>query len=134
MGLFDTIIVNVDSLPDITETQRELIKVNGPFQSKSLNCMMGVYHIADDGRLLMETGKWEIAPDSEQPPTSDNIRKLYDRVFRLQYRETEDVEYHGILNFYTYVGRTELAEFNAKFTDGKLVWIKRFFEENEKMA
>ena len=40
-------------------------------------------------------------------------------------KDKRDLNFHGFLNFYTYDDKTdEWREFNAKFTDGKLVEIE----------
>ena len=72
------------------------------FQTKDLDCSMDTYRISADGRLLRSR--------SEGAP------------------EWHDVEYHGVIGFYTSLERAggrEWFEYTAKFTDGRLVGAER---------
>lgn len=101
MGLFDDVTLDPEvKLPDPQPPNRV-------FQTKDLECYMHKYRITSDGRLMQlrfhdEDGTWR----------------------------DHDEEFHGILNFYTSGGDRkdgtwEWFEYNAKFTDGKLVSIER---------
>jgi hypothetical protein len=72
------------------------------FQTKSLHNTLSVYEIGADGRLR------ELAVDSNGNVLSE---------------DTRDTGYHGVLRFYTLVG-TELRGYEAKFSDGLLVWLR----------
>lgn len=65
------------------------------FQTKDLSCNLDDYVITKDGRLLL-----------------------------VSQGEDTDLEFHGDLNFYTVIKKTWF-EFTARFTEGKLQWIKR---------
>lgn len=72
------------------------------FQTKDLDCIMAKLKITEDGRLL--------------------------RCLSWRDENWIDLDFHGILNFYTmdtgmYVNRRGWHEYNAKFTDGQLVEI-----------
>ena|SRR5690606_14733928 len=65
-------------------------------QTKDFDCLLDTYTIRADGTL------W---------------KKEFEE------REQEQVNFHGLLNFYTYENDI-WYEYNAKFTDGKLVAIE----------
>ena len=94
MGMFDDIRCR-KPLPDgCTEEW---------FQTKDLGCDLSKFEIDGDGRLMrFGEGFW-----GEEPLT-----------------EPEDMEHHGYLNFYTSDSAGIWHEYDAKFTDGKLVEIK----------
>ena len=113
MGCFDHVRLDTSiKLPDTEDTL-------GGFQTKAFDCCFDTYVITAEGRLLREGGGWLKEEDYEATPI--------------------DTEFHGILNFYTHIderkyniekreyspGRHEWFEFDAKFTDGNLVEIKR---------
>lgn len=109
MGLFD--YVNCEApLPDGKPTPPEL------FQTKDFdNPYLEKYTITKDGRLVHHAVDYEWIKDEAAPlgywqratPAGD-----------------VDTNWHGFLNFYDYNTSTkEWREFDAKFTDGKLVEI-----------
>lgn len=59
------------------------------------------------------------------------VERFYSKVGdEWQHDRDEPIEFHGILNFYTYTASHQTGDFkwweyNAKFTDGKLVSITR---------
>lgn len=105
MGLFDTVKTN-HRLPDIKVHDDLTIKFavdtnsqlgyGTSFQTKDMDCLLDNYLITSFGRLLVDEGNINV-----------------------------DTEYHGMLNFYTYIrglsDKTYFIEYAAKFTDGKLV-------------
>lgn len=98
MGMFDDVICEVP-LPDG--------KPGKHFQTKDFECpYLEKYTITAEGRLIHNRPLYDIDPPGTQ---SGPI----------------DLNFHGILNFYDYDQATgEWREFNAKFTDGKLVSIE----------
>lgn len=72
------------------------------FQSKSLHNTLSIYEIGADGRLR------ELAIGGDGEPLPDGSR---------------DTGFHGVLRFYATVGN-DLREYEAKFTDGSLVWLR----------
>lgn len=104
MGMFDNVECEVP-LPDGL--------VGQVFQTKDFDMpSMDTYTIRADGRLIRKRNSFYL-PDWEQdqPP------------------ETEDVNFHGFLNFYTSSGERsdgswQWHEYKAKFTDGQLVDIE----------
>lgn len=98
MGMFDDVICEVE-LPDGKPNKCG-------FQTKDLDCQLDKYTITKDGRLTRARYRWNEAQNEYVPDGADVI------------------QHHGYLNFYDYNSDTkEWREFNAKFTDGKLVEI-----------
>lgn len=71
------------------------------FQTKDLGCDLARFEITEDGRLLQIGAGW-LEAELDSP---------------------EDYEHHGMLNFYGTDGQKIWHEYNAKFTDGRLVEI-----------
>lgn len=98
MGMFDT-IYRRQPLPGGRQTSES-------FQSKSLcNCLC-VLEITADGRLR------EIEIDDQGQPVVE---------------KSHDTGFHGLKRFYTHADH-ELEEYEAKFTDGVLVDLRRAHE------
>jgi len=102
MGLFDTVICEYP-LPDGREDN------GGHFQTKDMDCYMGAYKITADGRLLEQESRWV---DDESLPLG----------LRREDRGWNEIPFHGFLSFYTSDDGV-WREYNAKFTDGRLVEI-----------
>lgn len=101
--MYDEILISKDKLP-LTEAEKELIGNEHRFQSKDLRCMLDVIKISDDGYITqVSTMEGGSIPEKTQG----------------------EIKMHGWLNFYTYLKGDVWLEFNAKFTDGKLIEIKR---------
>lgn len=80
---------------------------NVVFQTKNFECMLDTYFITEEGKLLMKG---------------------------LKQRDPVLVRFHGELKFYTSTGSHEdnsfkWYEYIARFTNGKLQWIKRAEKE-----
>jgi len=73
---------------------------NNEFQTKDLDCELNNYLITKEGRLILISDKGNT-----------------------------DLEFHGDLIFYDYIANSlnnkEWHEFKARFTEGKLQWIRR---------
>lgn len=115
MGLFDYVRCEVP-LPDGFE---------GELQTKDfyLPCMLR-HVITKDGRFMeMVLIRTELVPENERPyPDSPFIGCMR------SITEMKDANFHGILNFYGHEGNRadgtwKWHEYNAKFTDGRLVEI-----------
>lgn len=102
MGMFDDVICEAP-LPDGYE---------GRFQSKDFDCELATYKITADGRLLRREYEWKNSPDAPL-----GIRRVE--------RGWTEVLFHGVLNFYDYADDKSWREYNAKFTDGRLVEITK---------
>lgn len=109
MGLFDDIEV-LWPLPDGYK--------HTMFQTKDLECCMGRYRINADGTL--DKAEWEPVPEPERPypdmPFIGSVRRS---------GVWTKISFHGILNFYNYDKdeTPDWHEYEAKFTDGKVVEI-----------
>lgn len=127
MGMFDTLLVKYP-LPDPEVQDNE-------FQTKDLESFMEEYVITQDGRLKHQ--KYEYRA-KERTPTGSWIDKLpwMERID--ESLEEIDLNFHGMLNFYTSVevGREKnengldnvkykYYDYIGKFTDGKLVSVER---------
>ncbi len=103
MGMFDTIRCEFP-LPD-DRFQEE------SFQTKSLECLLDNYTLTKQGRLVL------------------HMHRCYQKD-----SQDVDVAYHGDIRFYTSVGEQdqdtfEWVEYEARFTDGSVTWIKRVERE-----
>ncbi len=113
MGMYDHLLINKELLP-ITQEEKDKISEGEVYQTKNFDNAMDKYEILDNGDLKVTRATWY--KDDKQV-------------------DTEIIPYHGIINFYTYIGAPnsykdeEWFEFQAKFTDGKLVEIRRFKED-----
>lgn len=125
MGLFDYVRCQVP-LPD---------GFDGELQTKDFDCpYLETYTITNDGRLLeryvsdrqpVPESEWEYAGDP------DPLHKIWHEQSKCKSIYADrDTNFHGVLNFYGCAGDRkdgtwEWHEYNAKFTDGKLVSIER---------
>ena len=99
MGMFDTLKCEYH-LPD-------KIVQNDSFQTKSLDCLLDNYTISKNGNLILH----------RQLHYETKVKKI-------------TIDFHGDLRFYTSKGSREdnnyeRFEYTARFTDGKLQWLKR---------
>ena len=98
MGMFDYVKCEVE-LPDGKTNECE-------FQTKDFDDpYLETYTITAEGRLIHDAVRYDIDPPDK------HVGKV-------------DMNFHGVLNFYGGLGVDEWREFNAKFTDGKLVGIE----------
>jgi hypothetical protein len=107
MGMYDSIYTNY-KLPNIEVSKDITLVFNAgnrrefgyetEFQTKDFDCILDNYLISSHGRLILTTGL-----------------------------VNEDINYHGMLMFYTVVrppmGGGYFIEYRCKFTDGKLVEV-----------
>lgn len=116
MGMFDTVIVECE-LPD--SPPKDLW-----WQTKDLSCGMDKYKITADGRLMEELYRVEDRSD----PNAKGLMALRGCATRVN-EGWKDLEFHGILRFYASTDDDQWFEYNAKFTDGKLVSFTRIPDE-----
>lgn len=92
------------------------------YQTKDLKCMMEVYTITEDGKLVSDTYHMEDVPLDQRPfpdmPFLGSVKQVVDI-------KDVDQHYHGHLHFYAVDLDGKWIDYFAKFTDGKLVEIKR---------
>ena len=130
MGLYDELKCEYP-LPD-SAMQDEV------FQTKSFDRELTCYTITADGRLIHHTVRWESVPEEERTyyGKPEWEKPFYRMIGCLKTVPTGDVEvpYHGDVYFHTCRGEPqtesfEWFEYQARFTDGKLQWIKRVGRE-----
>lgn len=123
MGMFDYVDCKYP-LPDAPPVQNER------FQTKDFEDRLLLYTITEDGRLLVETfDDHEVIKDS-------TVR--FGFYLKRTNERTEEVPFHGDFNFYTSAGNPTTPdewnspdvwyEYRARFTNGRLDWIKRIQE------
>jgi hypothetical protein len=94
------------------------------YQTKDLSCVMETLTITEDGRLVHDESHWEPVEKKDRPhPNDDGLLGMMGSFKTVVDRENVDLNYHGYLNFYRHTDSGKWEEFNAKFTDGKLVEI-----------
>lgn len=108
MGMYDIVKVKIE-LPDYSGPMDD-------FQTKSLSSRLDEYTINENGRLIHHTTEWVIVPENE--------KKHEFHLFNVEPTGDEDENYHGYINFYTIFELEGMIDFEAKFTDGRLVEIQ----------
>lgn len=113
MGMFDY-VRSLITLPD---------GFDGELQSKDFDCKLSVIEIREDGTLWIEDFDREVVPAEERPHPDPNDPLHWVGMLRSVNRRWRKIEHHGHFNFY---GSSPDAwhEYDAKFTDGRLVEIK----------
>lgn len=123
MGMFDDVRCE-RVMPDGYDARGRVA-----FQSKDFECQMVEYRISGEGRMLQPIYRCEDVPKAGRPyPNAEDgtLQSIYGSV-RTVYEKWHDMNYHGIVNFYTYdsdgKGGGTWHGYNAKFTEGQLVEI-----------
>jgi hypothetical protein len=123
MGMFDYLFIDTNMLP-ISDEEKIIIGDEPGWQTKDFDNVMTEIYITNDGELKINQWEYEDVPKEERPhPNDDGIKGLFGSVRRSN-ESLETIPHHGYVRFYSSINR-EWYEFNAKFTDGKLVEIKR---------
>jgi hypothetical protein len=141
MGMYDNIRCNFP-LPELPDP------FGREFQTQDLECLLDDYTINSEGRLILHYKEYEPVPEEERPYKDDPspLMRIYG-ILRVKEGSEKDIDmnYHGMLNFYGTIltgelhalnlqtGEDELHpgpppewfEYDAKFTDGKLVEVNR---------
>lgn len=126
MGMFDDVRCERE-LPDGFDGR--------DFQTKDFACELDKYTITADGRLKRRyVSDWVPTDESEwrySPDDPDPLHQIWhlNSKRRPVYSEC-DMNFHGIVNFYTGTGDRkdgtwEWFQYKAKFTDGTLVSVER---------
>jgi hypothetical protein len=121
MGMFDYVDCKYP-LPDAPPVQGDR------FQTKDFEDRLLLYIITEDGRLLVETfDYYDVVERDKDPLGFGGLQRAGER--------TEEVPFHGDFNFYTLAGNPSKPEdydhpdfwyeYCARFTEGRLTWIKR---------
>ena len=106
MGLYDEVLCEYELPAGLRLTNRN-------FQTKSLFCVLGRFTITREGRLMM-------APDALLGPfgiAADSVPEV-------------DTHYHGDI-LLTHIDEGELIELAARFTHGRLEWLRPVSELSE---
>lgn len=106
MGMFDYIKIDSKLLPYIGNIDSNYFD-NELWQTKSLDNCLIIYQITKNG--LIEIGYGE-----------ENLENDYEKIFI--------DNFHGIIRFYTDINEI-WYEFDAKFTDGKLVSVTNSIDD-----
>lgn len=121
MGMFDNLKISTSKLP-LSDSEKKSIGENPNWQTKDFECIMSTAEITDDGKLRFLNFRYE---------WDENVKnvmfKLTGKMGGLTTKDEQWIDlndYHGYVNFYSTVNSI-WYEFNAKFTDGKLVSIER---------
>jgi hypothetical protein len=94
------------------------------FQSKSLHAGDGQFTITADGKLIEHLGRYET--DTER---GDNFTQQ--PVYRRVYVGDQIIEYHGDILLYGPPRNKRSGELVARFTHGRLEWIRHVDEYPE---
>jgi hypothetical protein len=123
MGMFDYLFIDTNMLP-ISDEEKIIIGDEPGWQTKDFDNVMTEIYITNDGELKINQWEYEVVPKEERPhPDDDGIAGMVGSLRRSN-ESLETIPHHGYVRFYDSINR-EWYEFNAKFTDGKLVEIKR---------
>jgi hypothetical protein len=128
MGMFDHVDVDESiELPRLSKERREHMREYDKFQTKDFERTMATYKITKDRRLFKMKARYETVPEQERPYYNDPKAEeqpilKYFGMLRLIEEGWEDTNFHGVLNFYTFI-EGDWYEYDAKFTDGDLTSI-----------
>jgi len=148
MGMFDTVIVDINILPDLNEEERRLLDIEKDWQTKDFENILTQIYIVEDKdvkfrhsflgdkpqyKLQIKESDWEEVPIDERPyPDDENsIRALFGSM-----RETnikiKDLTYTGSFRFYSYIKKNlengydlKWYEFEGQAENGRVLSIKR---------
>ena len=110
---------------------------NDMFQTKDLENLMDYHTITEDGELLYHIYEYYEVPEEERPhygtPEWDEepFRRSVGSI-KSKFKGYKKINHHGIINIYTIGKNNEWWEYEIKFTDGKIVDVKRINEDWEK--
>lgn len=127
MGLYDDVKCEY-KLPDAPK-----IIQNDVFQTKDLGSMMNSYTVTENGELIHHVHEYYEVPEEERlnygTPEWDQNRWCR-LVGSMKIKHTKDtkINHHGIIWIYTIGKDREWWEYEIKFTDGKVVDVKRINE------
>jgi len=117
MGMFDYIRCEVP-LPDGFEGEPL-------FQTKDFDRALATHVIKDDG-LYIDEGRYETVPKPERPnlDADDGTLESLKGSLRWIPNLVHHPEAHGLVNFYGPDAAGRRHEYDAKFTNGRLIGIK----------
>ena len=127
MGMFDYVKCEAP-LPDGWQP-------NGLLQTKDFDCEMVTHVITAEGRLMLEQiDETQLVPKAERPYPNEPDDSLLGMCGMMRtIRSVHDSNFHGVMRFYGSEGPGfdgAWHEYQAKFTDGRLVNIEAVEESN----
>ena len=123
MGMFDYLFIDTKMLP-VSDEEKIAIGDEPGWQTKDFDNTLTEVYITDNGELKISRWEYDVVPVEERPhPNEEGFLGFAGSLRRSNIR-LETMPHHGYVNFYSHIG-SEWYEFNAKFTDGKLVEIKK---------
>ena len=120
--MFDYLFIDTKMLP-VSDEEKIIIGDEPGWQTKDFGNVMTEIYITNDGELKINRWEYDVVPKEERHYPDDGILGLAGSLERSN-EKLETMPHHGYVNFYSHIGN-EWYEFNAKFTDGKLIEIKR---------
>jgi hypothetical protein len=137
MGMFDTMIVNVNILPDIDDMERIQLKLE-EFQTKDFENILTNIYIVDDikrkkflpYKLQIEEFNYETVPKKDRRyPDDKGVRGLAGSMKKVN-QKIVDSDFTGEFRFYTYV-MDNLYEFIGVAKNGKLTDLRKLKDLDE---
>jgi len=120
MGMYDNLKISAKKLP-LSKEEQTTLGDNHDWQTKDFDCTLSDFEITDDGKLRFLNIRYEW--DENAKSAMFEFTGKYGSLV-VKDKKWEYIEYHGYVNFYRSINDV-WYEFNAKFTDGKLVNIER---------
>tara|TARA_R110002051_G_scaffold325519_1_gene428461 strand:+ start:148 stop:534 length:387 start_codon:yes stop_codon:yes gene_type:complete len=120
MGMYDNLKIKTELLP-ITDEEKHLLGENPDWQTKDFDCILSTAEITEEGNLKFRRFSYGWDENAVSGMTKITGKKGALTEENVQWVDLKD--YHGFVNFYTHDKNNEWWEFDAKFTDGKLVEI-----------
>jgi hypothetical protein len=149
MGMFDTVILDVNILPDLTEEEKKILNDQKDWQTKSFENVLTEIYIVEDKeikfrhsflnddfryKLQIKESDWEETPIDERPYNDVEENRLQSLFGSM--RETNirivDLNYTGSFRFYSYIKKIlehgydlKWYEFEGEAENGKIKSLKR---------
>jgi hypothetical protein len=120
MGMFDNLKIKTEMLP-ITDDEKRFLGESPDWQTKDFDCILSTAEITDGGKLRFRRFSYGWDENAVSGMTKITGKKGALTEENAQWIDLKD--YHGFVNFYTNDKNNKWWEFNAKFTNGKLVGI-----------
>jgi len=120
MGMYDNLKIKTEMLP-ISDDDKKLLGENPDWQTKDFDCIFSTAEITEDGKLKFRSFSygWDENGISTMTKVTGKKGALIEK--NVEWIDLKD--YHGFVIFYSSDKNDDWWEFNAKFTDGKLVEI-----------
>lgn len=127
MGMYDEIKCEYQLPSSSKVVQNEL------FQTKEFDCSIDRYIITKKGELFLQKSSWITIPEKKISYGKQGYKIPIGKFagsLKIKYLPKKKIKYHGDIRFYTSLGEHKSKDFRwyefcARFTNGKLEWIKR---------